>query len=87
MSDLQPPPDGDVDRSASLIALTWAPYPFMLAIVIARVVVRFERRNFGVDDGLMVTALVRIPHCQLVILQSPRDSHLDSCYTLADLYL
>jgi hypothetical protein len=56
---LQAPPDGDVDRSPSLLALFWTPYPVMLAIVIARITVRLKMRNFGPDDGLMVASFVR----------------------------
>jgi len=54
----QPLP-ADVDRAASLYAAFWAPIPILAAVIAARFYVRFNMRNLGLDDWLMLFAYVR----------------------------
>jgi len=56
----QPAMEPDVDRAPRLLAAFWVPLPFMIGVVGSRMLVRYKMRNAGVDDWLMVVALVRL---------------------------
>jgi len=52
--------EDDHDRAPQLLAAFWVPFPFLVALVAARMAVRYKMRNIGVDDWLMLVALVSI---------------------------
>ncbi|KAG7007208.1 protein csx2 [Physcia stellaris] len=58
MEVLSPPPDGDRNRAAPLLIITWFPYGFALMSTFARVFVRLRSKRLGMDDYLMALATV-----------------------------
>ena len=85
MDVLSPPPDGDRNRAAALLSIIWISYAFALMLMIARVYVRFRSKKLGMDDYLMVFAMVILiisEHADLLILKdSVYDSKwADYCY-------
>ena len=58
MEVLSPPPDGDRNRAAPLLIITWFPYGFALMSTVARVFVRLRSKRLGMDDYLMALGTV-----------------------------
>ena len=60
MSDLNPPPDGDVDKGLMLKAITWSECGVALALVLARIFTRTRLiKQWGWDDAFICLAVVR----------------------------
>lgn len=61
MSDLGPPPDGDVNKGPMLKAITWTEGSVALALVLARVLTRTRLiKQWGWDDAFICLAIVRV---------------------------
>ena len=60
MNPLPPPAGGDVNRAASLLATWWTELSISIIMVIMRLCSRCKLKNIGIDDWLIVTALVML---------------------------
>ena len=51
-----------IRRGWGLVILIGVLFPLCLVAVTIRTLVRVRRRNFGIDDGLIILAVVRLIH-------------------------
>lgn len=78
MEVLLPPPDGNRNKAAALLSITWVPYAFALMLMFARVFVRLRSKRLGMDDYLMALATVILILSELPDLLILIDSVYDS---------
>ena len=64
MEPLPRPVDGDRDRGPQLLAMWWTELSICIVMVAMRFYSRYKLKNFGLDDWLMLTALVRKTYTQ-----------------------
>ena len=69
MEPLPRPADGDQSRGPRLLAMWWAELSICIVMVAMRFYSRYKLKNFGMDDWLMLTALVR--KWKYCMLESP----------------
>ncbi|CAF9923648.1 hypothetical protein IMSHALPRED_005982 [Imshaugia aleurites] len=58
MEPLPRPSDGDRNRGPQLMAMWWTELSICIIMVALRFYSRYKLKNFGIDDGLMMTALI-----------------------------
>lgn len=79
MSQSQQNHEPDRDRAPQLLAAFWVPFPIIVAFVGARMIVRYKMKSTGVDDWLMVAALVCVlPKLKYLWYQLTSQGHV-SC--------
>lgn len=59
MSALTPPPDGDVNRGPTLIAIFWTEIGVSIIFVMLRFYTRLRMGRLGADDWTILITMVR----------------------------
>ena len=83
MEPLSAPADGNQNRAPALLAIFFVPFVFTVAVICARLFVRYRLRNLGLEDHAMFAAWVS----EYLCMKFTCDSAHCSSDPLRNLYL